>query len=910
CEALATLGDKAACTTLIEMVAGTKPASASKSRLRMAAVQIADRVKFNISAAAKTALASANPDGKRDLLLLLKADGSAEALTTAASLLNDATLRIDAIRTLADWDTPAAVEPLAAVLNKSLSNRERFLTVNAIAGHLPKAPAASRPAHAATVFTNLKTLLADADLGNAAINRLLTAIPAIAYYAHDEARAAADVAAKANPKLAPILNELLSQSLTRNLAKSAIATAPLNYRKDGQSSGPAAANDGDMTTYWDEENGKKRYRLRLTFPTKKTVGSIVLYGYKHHNFAPKTFRINSDAGTLAVVKTAKYTNNRFELPLKPATVKWVELNITGYYGPSPGIREVELYAPDTAPTKAAPKGLSWKQGKDTITLRNDGKTVWQYNYGAKLTKPYFSPIGPINAGDLSWIKPPDHIWHYGLWLSWKTINGINYWEERPAGFTKKKSAGKPTRKTAKRPTRKTPAPLASKGDPKPEGTTKIVSTQVAANADHSAKITQTLVYHPAKTPEAIVLREERTIAVSAPDNHGGYTLDWTMKFTAAVDVVLDRTPISGPNGKPHGGYAGLSMRFAKNFTDWHVIAIDSDKTNLDLTHKPSKGMDFSGTLDGKPCGMAMLDHPTNPRYPSPWYVVLKPEKSFSYFNAAILCHEPMTIKKGQTVTLRYRVAVHNGQWTADQLNAAEATYRATASANAPRALILTGANNHKWQETTPVLKAILETDNAFEVDVVTSPKGLDAKTLSIYDLIVSNWNSWVKRQSMANLEALWTPAARKAFEAAIASGTGHLTVHAGGSSFYDGTWPAYRKITLAYWEKDKTHHGKPLQFKLSLAKTDHPLAKTLKPFSHVDELWEEPGVAEGATVVMTATANNKTHANALAGQFKKGRCAATFLGHDAQKMAAPEFKTHLLTLAQWATRSKETTHAK
>ena len=36
-------------------------------------------------------------------------------------------------------------------------------------------------------------------------------------------------------------------------------------------------------------------------------------------------------------------------------------------------------------------------------------------------------------------RPPDHIWHHGLWFSWKFINKVNYWEiypaKRPAGGT-------------------------------------------------------------------------------------------------------------------------------------------------------------------------------------------------------------------------------------------------------------------------------------------------------------------------------------------------------------------------------------------------------------------------------------------------------------------------------------------
>ncbi len=863
CEALGTLGDKSTYDALIAMLAGVKPASASKTSLRQSVIRIAAREKLSLPAKIQAALPKATPTGKRDLLKLLQADGSTDALAIVASLLNDAALRTDAIRTLADWDSPAAIAPLQTVLKPTSTDKDRFLALSAIATHLPKAPAAERANAAAAVFTGFTALLKIESLRDAAAERILTAIPTIGIYAPAEAK----------PNLADKLNALFPL----NLARTAVATSPTGLKKDGEASGPTGANDGDLETYWDEVNGKKRYRLRLTLPAKTLVGRLVLYGYKQHDHALRTFRVVSDAGVLATVKNAKYTKNRLGLKLKAATVQWIELDITAYYGQSPAIREVEIYASDDTSLKLPlePKGLSWIQTKSTLALKNGGKTVWQYNFGPKLTKPYFAPIGPVGAGDLAWVSPPDHPWHYGLWFSWKYINKVNYWEEN--------------RKTRQ-----------------PDGVTKLVSTTLTPSGDHSAHIVQKFAYHPAGTPKAVVLNETRTIEISAPNSSGGYTLDWTATFTAATDVVLDRTPIHGEGAKSWGGYAGLSVRFAKAFGDWNVIGAGTKNTGVALKHKNATGVDFSGTIGKAPCGMAILDHPSNPRYPTPWHIVMVPKTPFAYFNAAVICNKPLPLKKGESMTLRYRVAVHNGQWTAKQLNAAERNYRS--QAKLPRALILTGANNHNWRETTPPLKAILETNNAFRVDVVSVPNGLGDVAFSSYDLIVSNWNSWGK---VKQNETPWTPVVRKAFESAINSGVGHLTLHAGGCSFYNNSWPAYRKITLAYWKKGKTSHGRPSKFKLVPTRIDHPLVKSLKPFTHFDELWEQPGVASGAKVLLTATANGKSHASTLASQFGKGRCAATFLGDNVKYMNAPEFKSHLLTLAQWAARSpKETSHAK
>lgn len=43
------------------------------------------------------------------------------------------------------------------------------------------------------------------------------------------------------------------------------------------------------------------------------------------------------------------------------------------------------------------------------------------------------------------------------------------------------------------------------------------------------------------------------------------------------------------------------------------------------------------------------------------------------------------------------------------------------SANPIRVLLLSGMNNHDWQQTTPVLKKIYEDSGRFTVDIINTP---------------------------------------------------------------------------------------------------------------------------------------------------------------------------------------------
>jgi hypothetical protein len=83
-------------------------------------------------------------------------------------------------------------------------------------------------------------------------------------------------------------------------------------------------------------------------------------------------------------------------------------------------------------------------------------------------------------------------------------------------------------------------------------------------------------------------------------------------------------------------------------------------------------LDYSGLFDGTAAGVAILDHPRNPRSPTPWYVIRSAEMSF--FSPALLCHEPMTLRQGERMTLRYRVIVHPGRWDAARLSAEHAKF--------------------------------------------------------------------------------------------------------------------------------------------------------------------------------------------------------------------------------------------
>ncbi len=280
--------------------------------------------------------------------------------------------------------------------------------------------------------------------------------------------------------------------------------------------------------------------------------------------------------------------------------------------------------------KGAETNYHWRHNDSSLALLKNNKVIWQFNYDDKQRKPYFHPLSLTDGTELTWLRPPDHPWHKALWFSWKYINGLNYWD-----WEKDPETGRS------------------------EGITELLNVKTITNKDYSAKIESKIIYHPPGKPS--VLTEKRMITVHPPDENGCYRINWQSIFTAGnEDVILDRTPIMGEhNGKSWGGYAGLSARLAKNASDWQVI--DSQgRRDLEANEKHSRWLDFSlKTPSGNIGGIAMFDHPENPRHPSPWYVIMA--EPMRYFSPAFLFYKPYTLPAGKSLTLQYRILIHPGR---------------------------------------------------------------------------------------------------------------------------------------------------------------------------------------------------------------------------------------------------------
>lgn len=219
-------------------------------------------------------------------------------------------------------------------------------------------------------------------------------------------------------------------------------------------------------------------------------------------------------------------------------------------------------------------------------------------------------------------------------------------------------------------------------------------------------------------------------------------------------------------------------------------------------------------------------------------------------------------------------------------------------------LVISGANNHDWQWTTPSLARILKEAGRFDVDVTYEPaKDLsDAAAVSKYAAFVLDYNG-----------EGWGDAAHAIFLEAVRGGTGVVAVHAADNS--GRKWPEYERMIGDLW-REGTGHGRFHAFDVDVVDRNHPVTRTMpKILMHPDELYHKlvNVHAVDRRVLASAFSDPKTGGTGnqepmiLTRSFGKGRVFHTPLGHvwkgNIPSQAShrdPQFRGLIIRGTEWA----------
>jgi hypothetical protein len=290
-------------------------------------------------------------------------------------------------------------------------------------------------------------------------------------------------------------------------------------------------------------------------------------------------------------------------------------------------------------TNSSRADVTLKDLPGKVRVEIDGQLVTEYCYqGADHV--YFHPL--IGSGGApmtrSWPmeeapdEEHDHPHHRSLWFAHGMVNGVDFWSEAASNRGKNPP---PLGKIVHR-------EFIKKEGGKDRAILRDRLEWVAPDGTALLSSEQQLTVHQPKNETRILDFE-----VQLKANQSAITLGDTKEGSMAIRIA-ESMRMSAPAKKP-----GLG----------HILA-SSGKTDGDVWGTRAEWVDMYGPVAGKTVGIAMLDHPKNPRHPTRWHA-----RSYGLFAANPFCEHEMDksqpkdsgalkLEPGQSITFRYRIVLH------------------------------------------------------------------------------------------------------------------------------------------------------------------------------------------------------------------------------------------------------------
>ena len=260
---------------------------------------------------------------------------------------------------------------------------------------------------------------------------------------------------------------------------------------------------------------------------------------------------------------------------------------------------------------------------------------WTYDWAAR-KKPAIHPLRTPAGHELTRMQPADHPWHRALWFAVKYVNDENFWEEVP-----------------------------------PYGVQRHTEHPTVTGPDAAGRTSLEGTLRWTRPDQVATAFEEQRRLTHVPLGDA-YAIDLDTTLTPTEDTTIRSEPFT-----TWGGYGGISLRGRADWHDTRLLLADGS-THERVIGVPSPWCDLSGPIgegDADVGGIAILDHPGNPRHPVPWYgstraATYGDEGWSNFLNAAFLFHEPMDLRAGERLRLRHRIVVHDASWDVDRVGAA------------------------------------------------------------------------------------------------------------------------------------------------------------------------------------------------------------------------------------------------
>jgi hypothetical protein len=296
-----------------------------------------------------------------------------------------------------------------------------------------------------------------------------------------------------------------------------------------------------------------------------------------------------------------------------------------------------LSVPLWAQVKIVPHGV------EKVSIEIDGKPFTEFWIGPETRKPYLHPLRAASGVMVTRGYPMnpevpgeahDHPHHRGLWFTHGNVNGYDFWANEDS----------------------------QKGANKGKGIVALRQLGKISSGRKSGTLEASFNW---KIPDGqILLIEDRKMTFYS--DPAPRTIDFDISLSPQQQVTFGDTK--------EGMFA---MRLAAALEEEQPKGIAQPKRTGSMVNaqgkrgeknvwgKRSEWVDYSGVIEGQPVGIAIFDHPSNPRYPTYWHA-----RAYGLFATNIFgVHDfendknrdgSLTIRPGQPLRFRFRVVIHPG----------------------------------------------------------------------------------------------------------------------------------------------------------------------------------------------------------------------------------------------------------
>ena len=266
---------------------------------------------------------------------------------------------------------------------------------------------------------------------------------------------------------------------------------------------------------------------------------------------------------------------------------------------------------------AQPQQVSATKIGNRIDINVGNQFFTSYRFQPDEKYPFFYPVnGPVSGGSTTSMRNGTYPHHSSLFFGCDRVNGGNYWQE---GLNR--------------------------------GQIVSVGARIIEAKGERVVIEDECIWKRPDAPAPII--DRRKITISSPSKNL-YFIDFDVEMEMLIDVTLLKT-----NHSLFSARVDPDLTVTQGGTMINSEGKTGEKGTFGVG---SAWIDCYGQRKTGVEGIAIMQHPSNRWYPSPWFT-----RDYGFMSPTPMYwpedDKATNLKKGETIKLRYRVVVHGGNTT-------------------------------------------------------------------------------------------------------------------------------------------------------------------------------------------------------------------------------------------------------